>query len=259
MNTCRVISKDHDEFESAIKKFLLSVGIQIVDETTPADFSIVLGGDGTALGAARRGLLVSPVVIINTGNLGFLSSSSFGLGVETIQRLLEGDFSITSRHLLTTQIYQSEFFALNDVVVRPIKVNKLITLSLYDDSEDFLIANYRADGLIIASPTGSTAYNLSAGGPIIHPACQVFCVTPIAAQGLTQRPLVLPSSTRLRIEVDDDDLYLSVDGQDGLPVIRGDSIMVSYNSHSIQTVNPVHSYYRTLQEKLGWGIKPVKP
>lgn len=154
------------------------------------------------------------------------------------------------------------YLALNDVVIRPRASNnrnlsKLISMVLYakdQREEEQLVTTYRADGLIVASPTGSTAYSLSAGGPIIHPSCRSFVVTPIAPQGLTQRPLVLPYTMCLKIEPLDDDLYLSADGQVGESIEKGDMVWIRYNSHSIQTVDPLYTYYESLQMKLGWTI-----
>jgi NAD+ kinase len=245
-----------------------------VHEAEDADFTIVLGGDGTVLGAARKGVH-SPVIIINTGNLGFLSTcseslttSAYEAAIETIDRVLLGEFTVTTRHLLhVTLADESEYMALNDVVVQPMHMNKLVKLALYgiDNVDDeVLICEYRSSGLIISTPTGSTAFSLSASGPIIHPSCHSFCVTPICPQGLTQRPLVLPHTTRLHIEPDGhEDLCLSIDGQEEHEIIN-ESVKVRYNnsqydnSHSIQTVNPLHTYYATLQKKLGWGIRPTK-
>jgi NAD+ kinase len=180
--------------------------------------------------------------------------------ISAIERVLLGEFTVTARHMLTATIDDQTFLSLNDLAIRPLNTNKLVQLGLYqvEDNEEFLIAIYRADGLIVSTPTGSTAYSLSAGGPIIHPSCKAFCVTPICPQGLTQRPLVLPHKTRLRIEPLDDELYLSIDGQVGRPINKGESIFLAYNSHIVQTVDPLHTYFETLQTKLGWGIRPVK-
>ena len=269
MNTCLVIAKDKDEFTSSICRHLTGLGIKVVDsilaEARP-NFTVILGGEGTLLGAVRQGVC-GPVIVVNTGHLGFLSTcaeteefSAFEEATYAIERVLLGEFTVTTRHLLTASIDDQTFLSVNDIAIRPLNTNKLVQLGLHqvEDNEEFLIAIYRADGLIVSTPTGSTAYSLSAGGPIIHPSCKAFCVTPICPQGLTQRPLVLPHDTRLRLEPLDNELYISIDGQVGRPINKGENILLAYNSHVIQTVNPLGTYFETLQSKLGWGIRPVK-
>jgi NAD+ kinase len=261
MNHALLISKDRDDFYQQVWRNLSVLGIKVVTDHAQADFSIVLGGDGTVLSAARQGLK-SPVVVINTGHLGFLTSSNREEAINTLDRVLLGEFTVNTRHLLTVSVAGDvTYLGLNDVVVRPNTPTRLARLALYaseDDTDELLIADYRADGLIISTPTGSTAYSLSAGGPIIHPSCRAFVVTPICPQGLTQRPIVLPHTTKLRIEPLEDDLFVTVDGQVGQTLDRHSSAQIAYNSHSIQTVNPIATYYQVLQTKLGWGIRPTK-
>jgi len=269
MKTVLFISKDDDAFAVETQMFVEALGIEVVTDPTKADFTIILGGDGTVLGAARAGVS-SPVLVINTGHLGFLSSSDKDHAVATIDRLIAGKFTTTERHLLkvcTDDKPDDTYLALNDVVIRPRassdrNLNKLIHLSLYATEEgstkEYLVADYRADGLIVATPTGSTAYSLSASGPIIHPMCRAFVVTPICPQALTQRPLVLPHNTQLRIVPHDSDLYVSIDSQVGRAIEKNISLRVGYNAHSIHTVNPRMPFYDILQQKLGWGIRPVK-
>jgi len=277
MNTVLIIAKDQDAFYAQIVKRVRALGIKIVTKAFDADFTIVLGGDGTVLGATRTGVK-SPVLVINTGHLGFLTSTSKENAFDAIDRMVSGEFLATERHFLYASIGLPVdpvskaltgpfvYHALNDIVIRPgasdnRNLSRLIRLSVFvteDGSEEQQVAYYKADGLIISTPTGSTAYSLSAGGPIIHPSCRTLLVTPICPQGLTQRPLVLPYETKIRIEPHDDDLFLSVDGQVGQEIGTGPSVYVAYNSMSVLTVNPTSTYYQVLQNKLSWGSLPVK-
>ena len=159
--------------------------------------------------------------------------------------------------MLTIRVGDGEFLALNDLVITKNGLSKLTKVSLFviDGKKEMFVADYRADGLIVATPTGSTAYSLSANGPIMHPNCANLIVTPICPQGLTQRPLVLPSHMKVVIKPFDADLYVSVDGQVGQPL--GDDFVQAHINHQIEIVDPPDTYFQVLRQKLGWGIKPV--
>lgn len=259
-------AKDPDSFFSEVKNFLENLGVTCIFEhpktlNEGADFSVVLGGDGTVL-AAGRAFVPNPVIVVNTGHLGFLTSSSKENYQETLTRFLEGRYTLTKRHTLTVTVRRYlkdplEFYALNEVVVAKNQLSKLVKVAVKvkDGLKYESISEYRADGLIVSTPTGSTAYNLSAGGPIIHPGCQNIVITPICPQGLTQRSLVIPSNLTVVIQPMDDNLYVSVDGQDGCPMTG--NVEVKYNDHAIEIMNPTDSYFHILREKLQWGIRPV--
>jgi len=231
------------------------------------DFTVVLGGDGTVLAAGRTGA-PNPLLVINTGHLGFLTSTGMSNYREAIKSFLEGSYTLTKRRTLHVGVAPFsptsnriiEYNAVNEVVIAKAQLSKLVTVGVYimdtmNVAYQELVAEYRADGLIVSTPTGSTAYNLSAGGPIIHPSCESLVITPICPQGLTQRPLVIPANMKVRIKSLDDSLYVSVDGQDGCPMHS--VVDVNYNSHSMEIVNPDDSYFQILRKKLGWGVKPV--
>ena len=249
-----------DPVYQEIVKLIAEIGAVQTFNYEEADISIILGGDGTVLGAARAGIK-SPMMIVNTGHLGFLTSTKEQFR-EAIIAVHQGKYTTTERHMLdvsTVSDPDTMFNALNDVVIKSSSHSKLIRLGVYvvdSDRGEQLISEYRADGLIVATPTGSTAYNLSAGGPIIHPSCPSFVITPICPQGLTFRPIVLPSSFSLRIKPMELGLFMSIDGQIER-ALDMTAICVNYNSAKIATVNPEGSYFQVLREKMAWGIRPV--
>jgi NAD+ kinase len=248
---CTIISKDDDSFLKEVVSYLKNH-----PKLSKSQFMVVLGGDGTVLAAARKNMQI-PVLVINTGTLGFLMSGSKENYKETIERYFAGNFSRTRRRMLQIKYQTKSYFGLNDAVITKNGLSKLGHMALYsvEGTREQLISEYRADGLIVSTPTGSTAYNLSASGPIVHSSCDVFVVTPICPQALTQRPLVLPDNTVIRIKTHDPDLHLSIDSQPG-PRLT-DSVLISLNPQKFETVDPEASYYQVLRQKLGWGIKPV--
>lgn len=267
MKLAHIVSQKQDYFYHEVVAYLASLGVKelaIDNYTANADFTVVLGGDGTVLAAGRKSL-VNPFVVINTGHLGFLTSSDMENYQDTLLRFLQGSYTLTKRHTLRVQVMAFSptavprfFDALNEVVIAKNQLSKLVKVAVYvyqDNDGGELVSEYRADGLIVSTPTGSTAYNLSAGGPIIHPSCDSFVIAPICPQGLTQRPLVLPGHLKVRIKSLDSQLYVSVDGQDGCPMHN--VVDVSYNTHCIETVDPPDSYFQILRNKLGWGTKLI--
>ena len=270
--------KQDDFFHEVVSFLTLTCGIECMT-TLPAtfidypDFTVVLGGDGTVLAAGRKGL-ANPFVVINTGHLGFLTSSDKENYRDALLRFVQGTYTLTKRRTLRVRVPDFSptkeprmFDAVNEVVVK--HPSKLVKVAVYvsEDPGEWndpsfsqstkaeLLSEYRVDGLIVSTPTGSTAYNVSAGGPIIHPACDSFVITPICPQGLTQRPLVIPGNMKIRIKPLDCEMFVTVDGQDGSQVLG--AVDVWYNAHTIETVNPLDTYFQILRKKLGWGIKPV--
>ena len=278
MKSAYIFSMQHDDFyHEVVSHLTLTYGIECTSSLppfSPPDFTVVLGGDGSVLAAGRQGA-PNPVLVVNTGHLGFLTSTGKENYREAIKRFVQGSYTLTKRHSLTVKVWPvrfgsvdtvlpkpQEFFAVNEVVVARNSLSKLVKVAVYvQDANDVryqeLVSEYRADGLIVSTPTGSTVYNLSAGGPIIHPDCQNIVITPICPQGLTQRPLVLPANLKVILKPVDGDstLFLSVDGQDGCSMLG--TVEVNYNQHCMETVNPISSYFMILREKLAWGVKPV--
>ena len=226
-----------------------------------ADLAVVLGGDGTMLSIAR--MLVGndiPLVGINQGRLGFLTdvpSESMRQGLSSI---LNGEFVAEKRLLLNTNIIRHHQIifsacALNDVVVSKGSTGRLIEFEAQIDGE--FVYSQRSDGLVIATPTGSTAYALSAGGPILHPTLEAFVMVPICAHTLAARPIVVNSHSIVELHlVYADNAQVHFDGQRHCEIEMGDIVHVTRAPNAIRLLHPKsYSYYRTLREKLYWGKK----
>jgi NAD+ kinase len=223
------------------------------------DLALVVGGDGTLLGIgrqlARYGL---PLVGINQGRLGFFTEIPFENFRDTLRPILRGSFDEDPRALMAASVWRDgrcvfEATALNDVVVNRGGVASMIELRVEVDGH--FVANQRADGLIIASPTGSTAYALSAGGPLLHPAFAGWVLVPIAPHTLSNRPIVLPSSSEIAVEiVSSKDASANFDMQSLTSLMPGDRIKVRRSEHALRLLHPVGwSYFDTLRKKLHWN------
>jgi len=222
---------------------------------------VVTGGDGTLLASARAiGPRETPILGINLGHLGFLTELRCDEIDDVLAAALAGRAPLERRPMLTVghndEPPREGHLALNDVVVSSSGAVRLFTLSLYIDSE--WVTDYRADGLIIATPTGSTAYSLSAGGSIVSPAVDALLVTPICPHSLSQRPIVLPGSARIRVIVPEIRSGISVqvtmDGQVSFPLKDGESVTVIRAPFGTRLVRrPGRSFFSVLRSKLGWG------
>ncbi|HEX2483077.1 MAG TPA: NAD(+)/NADH kinase [Methylomirabilota bacterium] len=224
------------------------------------DLIVVLGGDGTLLAVARlvEGLDV-PILGVNLGGLGFLTATTLEALFPTLEAVLRGEYSAEDRLVLVAGLTRggapvAEQLALNDVVVAKGALGRLIDLDVRADGQP--MTAYRGDGLIIATPTGSTAYNLSAAGPILFATMDAVVLTPICSHTLTNRPIVLPASIRLEVTLltEAPDVVLSVDGQPGPPVTAGDVVQVRQAAARIRLIrDPRKSYFEVLRTKLKWG------
>jgi len=223
------------------------------------DIAVVVGGDGTMLGIARQlsrfGL---PLVGINQGRLGFITDVPVGQFAEALAPMIAGDYEEERRTMLEGGVWRDgemifEGFAMNDVVVSRGATASMVELKIDIGSE--FVANLRADGLIIGSPTGSTAYALSAGGPILHPGIAAFVLVPIAPHDLSNRPIVLPDGGEIRIEiVAGRDASVNFDMQSLASLLHGDCISVRRSAHQVRFLHPLGwSYYATLRRKLHWN------
>ena len=233
------------------------------------DLLISLGGDGTLLRAARsvfgRGV---PVLGVNLGSLGFLTSvSGTGIGAD-LSRVLGGQHTIEERRTLEAEVrtpageVRSRFRVLNDVVVHGAGAAQVLRLDLWVGPQDDLqeIGSYSGDGVILATPTGSTAYSLSAGGPIVVPEMDCFLVTPILPHTLAVRPLVVPGQEEITVTALDrrEPLLLTADGHDGGPVGHSDRVVVRMGTFRVPLVRlPEHSFFTTLRQKLNWAVRPL--
>ncbi len=227
------------------------------------DVAVVLGGDGTFLRAARylapHGI---PILGVNIGRLGFLVSESLPTLESALTAVWRDEYILDERVILQARIIRDgklyrKVFALNDLVVMKGAFARIIHIDLYVD--DKFLVSYPADGVIVSTPTGSTAYSLSAGGPIVSPSVNAIVVTPICAHTLYSRSLVLSSDRRLYVEVksDHEDLMLTQDGQEGLNIVPGDVIEIFRASFNVKIVSfKGRSYFDILRKKLGWGMFP---
>ncbi len=221
---------------------------------------IVLGGDGTLLAAARAlaGRKV-PVFPVNLGGLGFLTAITTDEICSELDRAFRGEHRIGIRRMLRCDVVRggancSQYDALNDVVVSKASIARMIDLDVYIDSS--YVAAYKADGLILATPTGSTAYSLSAGGPIIFPRVGALCLTPICPHMLTNRPVIVPDTSTITVvsRAADSDTYLTIDGQVGEPLRSGDKVVCSRSPYSLELIRPPKSkFFDVLRQKLKWG------
>lgn len=224
-----------------------------------ADLVIVLGGDGTLLSAARWiGGRDIPLFAVNLGHLGFLTSIRIEDLYPELESVLDGSHRIGTRRMVDCEIMRNgeqmaSYSALNDVVITKSELARMIDLDAHVDSH--FVAAYKADGLIISTPTGSTAYSLSAGGPVIFPSVAALCITPICPHMLTNRPVIVPDNSVIQIlnhgEVG---TYLTIDGQVGEPLHRGDRIVCRSSQKTIQLIRPPKQlFFDVLREKLKWG------
>jgi NAD+ kinase len=225
-----------------------------------ADLIIVLGGDGTLLSAARViGAREVPLFPVNLGGLGFLTAIAMDEIYPNLERAFRGEHRIGKRKLLHAELLRAgkpvaSWEALNDVVITKTAIARMIDLDTHVDQ--MFVCRYKADGLIVATPTGSTAYSLSAGGPIIFPSVGAICLTPICPHMLTNRPVIVPDTSTIRItcQAEDDSAFLTIDGQIGEPLQKGDQIVCRSSTHTIMLIRPPRMlFFDVLREKLKWG------
>ncbi len=229
-----------------------------------ADLIVVLGGDGTLLSIARLvGERETPILGINLGGLGFLTEITTEEAQDSLARVLAGDYEVDRRITLEATVEsrpapepaaeRESFRALNDVVINKRALGRMLELSVTANGERF--CSYRADGLIIATPTGSTAYALSAGGPIVFPSLDVVVLAPICPHTLSNRPVVLPDSFEIEVRVRSDEggAMLTVDGQQTARVANNDTLRVRRCQNPVALVRSSHSYFEIWRNKLRWG------
>jgi NAD+ kinase len=223
------------------------------------DFALVLGGDGTLLSAARavahEGV---PILAVNLGSLGFLTEVPLSDMYSTLEAVDAGSCPIEERSVLDCKLHRgseclSHHYALNDVVVNKSAISRLVDFDLLIDGA--FVFNYKADGVIIATPTGSTAYSLAAGGPVLMPSVTSFVVTPVCPHSLTHRPLVVTDKAQieLRVETGVEEAFLSIDGQVGVPVKQGDRIICQRAEHTVKLMRVRKTFFDVLRNKLKWG------
>lgn len=224
------------------------------------DLLLVLGGDGTLLSAARalRGYNI-PVLGVNLGGLGFLTSVTLDELYPVLEQVLAGNYKTSDRMMLQATISHDgheagPHLALNDAVVNKSAIARMLDFDVYVDKNH--VGRYRADGLIVATPTGSTAYSLAAGGPIIHSDLDVLVITPICPHMLTNRPLVIPGASQVDVDCSaaDAPVYLTLDGQTGAQLGLNHRVTITKSEHKVKLVRPADkTYFQILRSKLRWG------
>jgi NAD+ kinase len=228
------------------------------------DLAVSLGGDGTLLSCAR--LLAErqvPILAVNMGNFGFITEVTRSELVETWEKYLAGEIGVSERLMLSVEVLRqgvkaASFLGMNEAVVGVTGKSRMIRLKLF--LTDTFVGRYRADGVIVASPTGSTAYSLAAGGPIVHPEMEAFVLTPICAFTLSNRPTVIPAAEVLRVEVEPGqkaEVALTVDGHDTFPLAPRDCVLIrSAPRKALIIRSDKRSFYEVLRSKLHWAGEP---
>ena len=225
----------------------------------PLRFVVVLGGDGTLLSAARSVARAGvPVLGVNLGSLGFLTEVPLDELFPTLEAIETGSCGVEARYMVHCAVLRKDsqvasYDALNDIVVGKGTVSRLNHCDVYIDGE--FVSSYKADSLIVSTPTGSTAYSLAAGGPILMPTMNGFVVTPVGAHSLTHRPLVVPDTSNLIIVVNTgaEQAYLSVDGQIGMPMLDGDRVCCRKSEYQVKLLRVRGTFFDILRAKLKWG------
>ncbi len=236
------------------------LGVVKADVPRKADLVVVLGGDGTLLSVARSVESEEvPILGVNLGGLGFLTEITLDELYSVLGSVLQGKYRSSRRMVLQVKVWRqgeaiAEYVVLNDAVVTKGALARIVDLEVFTERE--YVTAYRADGLIIGTPTGSTAYTLSAGGPILFPSMRAIILVPICPHTLTNRPLVLPEDVQVQVilESQNEDVYLTLDGQVGFPLQYRDKVEVRRADREITLiVSPNKSYYEILRSKLKWG------
>jgi NAD+ kinase len=236
---------------------------QVISRSKLGEFApglaLVLGGDGTLLSAARAVSSCGTLILgVNLGTLGFLTEVQLSGLYSALEAIEQGHYIVDSRSMLTCSLVRENatlatHAALNDLVVSKSAISRLNHFELFVDAE--FVSSYKADGLIIATPTGSTAYSLGAGGPILKPDVQAFVITPVSPHGLTHRPVVVRDTVEIeiRVKTGQEQAYLSLDGQVGMPMQDGDLVRCVKAEHPAKLLRFQKTFFEVLSTKLKWG------
>ena len=259
-------SREAKEVFGRVETLLGKLGCKVVlfssaeKITKDVELVVILGGDGSLLAVARRvAILGIPVLGVHLGQLGFIMETTVDEVVDRLKEIVKGNFGIESRVMLEAELRRGKKslgkeIVLNDVVVTKGALARIFELNIIVGGE--LVGGLRGDGVIVATPTGSTAYSLSAGGPVIHPRTDSVVITPICPHMLTQRPLVVPNSFEICLELlnKPEDVVVTLDGQIGWGMIGGDVVVVKRSKHLLSLVeSPLRTYYDILKDKLKLG------
>ncbi len=217
------------------------------------DALVTLGGDGTLISTVRRSFDYDiPVLGIYAGNLGFLADVGMDELDEFVSNIVDGKCRIDERSILEVTTKNTKMYAFNDIVLTRPSISNMIHIETLVDGKAF--NTYYGDGVIVSTPTGSTAYNLSAGGPVVFPLSQVFTLTPISPHSLTQRPMILPGEFSIEMKTLEDRALVIIDGQDIHELELGESVHIKLASSTAKLIHREEfNYFDVLKEKLGWG------
>ncbi len=272
-----VINSQKEDVKSvvdSIAEFAAGIGAETVpvdfagtvskDVVAGADLAVSLGGDGTLLTCAR--LLAEreiPILAVNMGDFGFITEVSKSEVLETLEKFLSGRIGLSERLMLSVIVRRdgreiAAYQALNEAVMAVTGTSRMIRLNV--SLSDTLVGRYRADGVMVATPTGSTAYSMAAGGPIVYPEIDAFLLTPVCPFSLSIRPTVIPATETLTVEVAEPqkaDIVLTVDGQETFPLVPKDSVLVRRAAHKALIIrSDKRSFYEVLRSKLNWTGEP---
>ena len=246
----------NEELLNSFYNYLKEKNIQEVFGVEQADLIISLGGDGTMLISAKEAIRGNiPVLAINMGSLGYLAEIKPQDAVKMLQDYENGNYKLEERSFLEVRYEDNIFYGLNELVItKGGHEAHLIQVEVY--SNDIFVNKYRADGIIVATPTGSTAYSLSAGGSIVHPGLNALTITPLAPQSLTARPIIVNGCEVLSFKATsrDDAVHLNIDGNQWFQIQKGDLVSARISDKKVKIIKPMNSdYYSILRQKLKWG------
>ena len=246
----------NEELLKSFYNYLKEKNIQEVFGVEQADLIISLGGDGTMLISAKEAIRGNiPVLAINMGSLGYLAEIKPQDAVKILQDYENGNYKLEERSFLEVRYEDNIFYGLNELVItKGGHEAHLIQVEVY--SNDIFVNKYRADGIIVATPTGSTAYSLSAGGSIVHPGLNALTITPLAPQSLTARPIIVNGCEVLSFKATsrDDAVHLNIDGNQWFQIKKGDLVSARISDKKVKIIKPMNSdYYSILRQKLKWG------
>lgn len=232
----------------------LPLGIEFNQLCQKSDFLVTIGGDGTLISVTRRSFRYKKAILgINLGTLGFLTTVLPNKLDQFLYDFSNDNYTIDERMMITATIASKEYVCFNDIVIRGKSIEHMVNINAFID--DIKFNSYYGDGIVISTPTGSTAYNLSAGGPVVYPLTDAFIITPICTHSLTQRPLVLPANFELTINTANSDGAIAIiDGQDSYEIQSNENIKIKIASNKARLIRTKNrNYFQVLNEKLHWG------